>query len=188
MSRPAHVWGEPWRFTSTEPTENVLVPLLAHLRPLVVLGESVNLRATFDICEPRLTSDDHRRGLREGRLAWKACPARGSDGVDDQRARHGARVRYATVDGLAFPPNGPDAQELRSVVPEGRVLTRHMFLDHVYRAIECVIWTPTSADPSSTRTAASNAWTAAWSRLSAAGRPWRSSVSTSGAHPPCPRG
>jgi hypothetical protein len=30
--------------------------------------------------------------------------------------------------------------ELRGLAAEGLILSRHVFLDHVYSAIECVIW------------------------------------------------
>jgi hypothetical protein len=134
--------GEPWRFESTEPNDEPLKALLMDLRPLVVLGESVNLRAICDIGERRVRTDDHRRALREGREAWRTAQRKGMLALRiNERDLSPEYVMRLWINGWYFHSEPALEAELRGLAPEGQILSKHVFLDHVYRAVECVIWT-----------------------------------------------
>jgi hypothetical protein len=45
------------------------------------------------------------------------------------------------INGYYFHSEPALEAELRGLAAEGQILSRHVFLDHVYRAVECVIWT-----------------------------------------------
>ena len=134
--------GEPMRFQSTEPNEESLGALLLVLRPLVVLGESINLRAIFDIGERRLQSDNHRRALREAREAWRTAQRRGIFALRiNERDLSPEYVMRLWINGYYFHAEPTLEAELRGLAGPGQVLSRHVFLDYVYRALDCVIWT-----------------------------------------------
>jgi hypothetical protein len=133
--------GEPWRFSATEPREELLKALLVDLRPLVVLGESVNLRVIFDVGERQLTSDAHRRAMREGRAAWKRAQKHGIMALRvDERDLSPEHVMRLWI-GWYFHSSPENEAELRALMQPGQSLSRQLFLDYVYRALECVIWT-----------------------------------------------
>jgi len=134
--------GEPLRFQSTEPNEESLGALLLVLRPLVVLGESINLGAIFDIGERRLRTDDHRRALREGREAWRIAQRKGMLALRiNERDLSPEYVMRLWINGYYFHAEPALEAELRGMAGPGRTLSKHVFLDYIYRALECVIWT-----------------------------------------------
>jgi hypothetical protein len=134
--------GQPWTWTTTEPTPDVLKSLLMDLRPLVVPGESINLRAIFSIGERRLQKDEHRRALREGATAWNNAHRQGAIALKvNERDLSPERVMDLWINGYYFHEEPRKRAELEALVPEAGILTRHMFMEFVYRSIECVIWT-----------------------------------------------
>jgi hypothetical protein len=134
--------GQPWRFQTTEPSDELLKALLMDLWPLVVLGESVNLRTICDICERRLRTDDHRRALREGREAWRTAQRKGAFALRiNERDLPPEHVMRLWINGWYFHSEPALEAELQGLMPEGQILSRHIFLDYIYRGVECVIWT-----------------------------------------------
>lgn len=130
------------RFQSTQPNEESLGALLLVLRPLVVLGESINLRAIFDIGERRLQTDDHRRALREGREARRTAQPKGILALRinerDLSPEQGMRL---WINGYSSHAEPALEAELKALAGPGQILSRHAFLDYINRAVECVIWT-----------------------------------------------
>jgi hypothetical protein len=129
------------RFTATEPREELLKALLLDLRPLVVLGDGANIRAVSGIAERRLTSDRHRRALRDGLQAWRDAQRHGVFALRiDERDLPPELVMRLWVDWY-FHPTPANRGAVQELLQPGGMLSRQVFLDYVYRAIDCVVWT-----------------------------------------------
>ena len=130
--------GSPITWTTREPSDDVLESLLVRIRPMLSQGD-INLFAIHGVCEQRLSNPEMRFFLRDVRAEWSRSQRQGIMGLRiDQRDVRPDHVADLFINGYYFHDEPFKAAELETIVGEARLLTRHLFLDYVYRAVEVV--------------------------------------------------
>jgi hypothetical protein len=134
--------GGPLQWQSSEPAPDVLDSAILRLRPFILNDDPVFLYGIHNICRRRLRSDSLRVEVERIRAAWSK--AQRSGGMALTIDEHDLSPEYVTnlwINGFYFHTEPALRAELEQLVPEAMLLTRHLFLDYVYRALECVLGT-----------------------------------------------
>jgi hypothetical protein len=139
--------GEPWTWSSTEPAPEILESALVRLRPFLTSGNQVFLFGIYNICQRRLRHDGMRTFLGETRDAWSRSQRQGFFGLKvDERDILPERVADLWLNGFYFHDDPAKRAELESF-GGATMLSRHLFLDYIYRAIEATVATASVVKP-----------------------------------------
>jgi hypothetical protein len=134
--------GEPLQWRSTEPLAELLDSVLLRLRPFILNEDPAFLTGIHNICHQRLRSDTLRGQLVEIRTRWRAAQRTGILALRiNERDLAPEYVMRLWINGWYFHSDPELTAELEQLAPEAHLLTRHVFLDYVYRAIESALRT-----------------------------------------------
>jgi hypothetical protein len=130
--------GSPVTWASKTPSDELLEPLLVRIRPLLAQGD-VTVLGIHKVCERRLENAEMRAFLRDVRAEWIRSQRSGIIGLRiDERDMPPEHVADLMINGHYFHDDEAKRSELLSIVGEAAILTRHVFVDYIYRAVEVV--------------------------------------------------
>jgi hypothetical protein len=133
--------GQPMQWSSIEPSEPELESALLRLRPFLNEREAVHLSAVHNACYQAIRSDELRGYLVEARAEWSRAQRQGILALEvDGRQLTPEHVMDLFINGWYFHGDEAKRAELEALLPEVALLTRHIFLDYLYRAIEQVLY------------------------------------------------
>jgi hypothetical protein len=131
--------GSPWRWTSTEPADRLLEPLLLRIRPLTLGSDDINVLGIHRICEQRLDHAEMRAFLRQTLKEWRDQQRHGIMALrQNERDIRPDLIADLMINGYYFHSDPAKRADLESLIGPMRVLSRHLFIDYVYQAIETV--------------------------------------------------
>lgn len=131
--------GSPIVWSTREPSDDVLESLLLRLRPMVAPSSDISIFAIHNVCEARLSHAEMRRFLRDVRAGWTRSQREGIMGLRiDERDMSPERAADLMINGYYFHDEPAKRAELEKLVGPAAILTRHVFIDYVYRAVDAV--------------------------------------------------
>jgi hypothetical protein len=131
--------GSPVVWSTREPSGEVLEPLLLRLRPMVAPGSDISIFAIHNVCEGRLSHAEMRVFLHDVRAAWTRSQRHGIIGLRiNERDMSPERAADLMINGYYFHAEPANRAELEALVGPAAILTRQVFIDYIYRAVDAV--------------------------------------------------
>jgi hypothetical protein len=133
--------GGPVTWTTRQPGAEPLEALVLRLRPFLA-PNGIGIYPTHNVCQARLEHAEMRAFLATTRSDWNLAQRHGVIGlkIDEQDYRPD-RVADLMIDVYFHPENAEAQAEYARLVGPGQILTRHVFIDYIFRAVETVFST-----------------------------------------------
>lgn len=117
------------KFTSEEPDEEDLRSFLLTFRQFVSDGEPVHIYRIYNVCQKRITSDELKGYLAEGRAEWKRSLAQGGFKLAwSDTEFQPEEVLDLYINGSYFHNDIAKREFLDKIAPHQKMLLRHVFL------------------------------------------------------------